>query len=53
MNTCADESCGDVFVDASRNRSRRYCSDTCANRLNVAAHRRRRREAEQTPTPVA
>jgi predicted RNA-binding Zn ribbon-like protein len=53
MNTCADDTCGDVFVDASRNHSRRYCSDTCANRLNVAAHRRRRRAAEQQPEPVA
>jgi len=43
MSTCADDRCGDVFVDASRNRSRRFCSDTCANRNNVAAHRARRR----------
>lgn len=43
MSACADDGCGDVFVDASRNRSRRFCSDTCANRNNVAAHRARRR----------
>jgi len=44
MSVCADETCGDVFVDASRNHSRRYCDpDTCGNRANVAAHRARRR----------
>ncbi len=41
LGTCASSRCGHVFIDASRNRSRRYCSDTCANRENVAAHRRR------------
>ncbi len=54
MSTCADETCGDVFVDASRNRSRRYCDpDTCGNRANVAAHRARRRaERMEHPEPV-
>jgi len=49
MSACADDRCGDVFVDASRNRSRRFCSETCANRNNVAAHRARRRAAATTP----
>lgn len=35
--------CRDVFVDTSRNHSRRYCSTTCSNRANVAAHRARKR----------
>lgn len=35
--------CQDVFVDTSRNHSRRYCSTTCSNRANVAAHRARKR----------
>ncbi len=44
LRTCASDTCSDVFVDASRNRSRRYCDpDTCANRINVAAHRARQR----------
>jgi predicted RNA-binding Zn ribbon-like protein len=30
-------------VDVSTNRSRRYCSDGCANRANVAAFRARLR----------
>ena len=52
MSTCADDRCGDVFVDTSRNRSRRFCSETCANRLNVAAHRARRRAQARSLDPV-
>src|SRR5262245_18354122 len=44
VSTCADERCRGVFLDTSRNRSRRYCSDRCATRANVASLRRRRRE---------
>lgn len=44
LKACAAPDCDDVFVDASRNRSRRYCDDrTCGNRLHVAAYRARRR----------
>jgi predicted RNA-binding Zn ribbon-like protein len=40
---CESPTCNDVFVDLSRNRSRRYCdSRTCGNRLHVAAYRARR-----------
>ncbi|NEE27579.1 CGNR zinc finger domain-containing protein, partial [Streptomyces sp. SID7982] len=36
-------------LDTSTNRSRRYCSDRCATRANVAAYRaRKREEAERT-----
>jgi predicted RNA-binding Zn ribbon-like protein len=46
IRTCASPSCRDVFVDFSRNRSRRYCdSRTCGNRLHVAAYRARRQGA--------
>lgn len=45
LRTCAAEDCNDVFVDTSRNRSRRYCSaETCGNRTHVAAYRARRRQ---------
>lgn len=40
---CRHERCIDVFVDTSPNRTRRYCSDGCSNRANVAAHRARKR----------
>jgi predicted RNA-binding Zn ribbon-like protein len=43
FGSCADPRCGSVFLDTSRNRSRRYCSDRCASRANVAAHRERQR----------
>ena len=45
FGTCGSSSCDDVFVDSSRNRSRRHCSDTCTTRENVAAHRARQRKA--------
>ena len=49
LKTCASDSCEDVFVDTSRNRSRRFCDpSTCGNRTNVAAFRARRRAASST-----
>ena len=42
---CAADGCSGVFIDTSRNTSRRYCSDRCATRENVAALRSRRRGA--------
>jgi predicted RNA-binding Zn ribbon-like protein len=46
LHTCESPSCREVFVDLSRNRSRRYCdSRTCGNRLHVAAYRARRNES--------
>lgn len=44
IGVCASVTCDDVFVDISRNRSRRHCSDTCTTRENVAAFRRRRKD---------
>ena len=41
---CAAAPCCCVFVDRSHNRSRRYCSTLCADRVAQAAYRRRRRE---------
>ena len=45
FGSCSSSTCDDVFVDTSRNRSRRHCSDTCTTRENVAAHRARQRRA--------
>ena len=42
---CAAAPCCCVYVDRSRNRSRRYCCGLCADRATQAAARRRRREA--------
>jgi predicted RNA-binding Zn ribbon-like protein len=41
MRACDADPCRDVFIDISRNRSRRFCSDRCANRYNVQAFRNR------------
>ena len=43
LRVCASDPCREIFLDVSRNRSRRYCSDRCANRHNVAAFRERQR----------
>lgn len=44
IHICAGDRCLDVFVDMSKNRSRRYCSPgICGNRASVAAYRRRAR----------
>jgi predicted RNA-binding Zn ribbon-like protein len=42
LRQCAADDCDDVLVDLSKNRSRRFCSLSCANRVNVAAYRQRR-----------
>lgn len=42
LRVCAASDCDDVVVDLSKNRSRRFCGLTCANRVNVAAYRSRR-----------
>ena len=43
LRVCDADDCDDVLVDLSKNRSRRYCSNTCGNRMNVAAFRARSR----------
>ena len=43
FGTCGSSTCDDAYIDTSRNRSRRHCSDTCATRENVAAYRARQR----------
>ncbi|GAB2739523.1 CGNR zinc finger domain-containing protein [Kitasatospora kifunensis] len=46
LRRCEAPDCARVFVDLSRNRSRRYCdSRTCGNRMHVAAYRARQRSA--------
>ena len=43
IGVCSAEGCDDVYVDTSRNASRRYCSNTCASRSTVAAYRARQK----------
>jgi CGNR zinc finger len=43
FGVCRAVGCECVYVDVSRNAQRRFCSDACANRTNVAAFRARAR----------
>jgi predicted RNA-binding Zn ribbon-like protein len=43
LQVCGAEDCWDVYLDLSKNRSRRFCGTSCGNRSNVAAYRARRR----------
>ena len=43
LRVCAADDCADVYVDGSKNRSRRFCSTRCSNRTNTAAFRERAR----------
>ncbi len=47
LGVCDASPCTDVFVDTSPNQSRRYCSDRCSSRANVAAYRARQKAAAQ------
>ncbi|MDF6018875.1 CGNR zinc finger domain-containing protein [Streptomyces sp. JH34] len=43
LGLCEAAPCRNAYLDTSTNRSRRYCSDRCATRANVAAYRARKR----------
>lgn len=45
INLCAATGCDHVVVDLTRNRSRRFCSVACTNRMAAAAYRARRKES--------
>lgn len=45
LGTCDGTDCELVWLDTSRNARRRFCSDRCATRTHVAAHRARRASA--------
>ncbi|MEO6827928.1 MAG: CGNR zinc finger domain-containing protein [Microbacteriaceae bacterium] len=46
LRSCASEDCCAVFIDLTRNRSKRYCDvGNCGNRANVAAYRARKAAA--------
>ncbi|QJD82686.1 CGNR zinc finger domain-containing protein [Cohnella herbarum] len=40
---CASASCQKAYIDTSKNKSKRYCSEACAHRESVAAFRKRQR----------
>ncbi|MDF5756484.1 CGNR zinc finger domain-containing protein [Spongiactinospora sp. TRM90649] len=43
LGLCRAAPCRRAFLDTSSNRSRRYCSERCSSRANVAAYRARKR----------
>lgn len=46
FRVCSGDGCDKVFIDVSKNASRRYCdSQTCGNRLHAARYRARRTNA--------
>jgi hypothetical protein len=45
VRVCSADDCRSVYVDYSRNKSKRYCdTGNCGNRMNVNAYRRRKAE---------
>lgn len=46
LRVCEADDCENVHVDLSRNRSRRFCSTTCGNRVAAAAYRERQAAKE-------
>lgn len=52
LGVCQAPDCDDVFVDTSSNQTRRYSSERCASRANVAAYRARQRSAMAAPATI-
>jgi predicted RNA-binding Zn ribbon-like protein len=51
VGQCADDRCGWLFLDTSRNRSRRWCSmEDCGNRAKVRRHYERKRAVRRRET---
>ena len=44
FGVCSADDCRDVFIDTSRNHSRKHCSDRCTNREGVRSFRKRASE---------
>jgi predicted RNA-binding Zn ribbon-like protein len=51
IRLCGAEPCREVFIDTTRNATRRYCSRRCANRVS-AAHFRARHAQRRTRAPA-
>ncbi len=48
LKVCQNKDCLWVFMDASRNRSRRWCEDTCGNLMKVRRYRDKHRKKTGT-----
>jgi predicted RNA-binding Zn ribbon-like protein len=53
VRECAGYDCGRLFMDGTKNRSRRWCDmRTCGNRAKSRRHHERRRAADRTRRPA-
>jgi predicted RNA-binding Zn ribbon-like protein len=43
LGVCSAPACDRVYVDGSKNGTRRFCSTRCQSRVKAAAHRSRTR----------
>jgi len=51
VEECADDRCGWLFLDVSRNRSRRWCAmEDCGNRAKARRHYKRKRAVRRRET---
>ena len=53
LRTCEAEDCTGLFVDLSRNGSKRFCSIRCGNRVNMIAFRERQAAADADDASAA
>ena len=53
LGICSADRCDRVFVDVSRNASKRFCSTACQNRAKAAAFRARHNARTRRPAPGA
>lgn len=52
LGVCGSPRCDRVYIDSSKNGSKRYCSSTCLSRTKVAAFRARRAVLLGRPAPA-
>jgi len=48
LKICQNKDCLWVFLDGSRNKSRRWCETTCGNLMKVRRFRQRRKRARKS-----
>ncbi len=51
LKSCGAIRCDRLFIDVTRNHSRRFCSTACQTRAKVAAHRQRK-QAQDGHSPI-
>ncbi len=51
LKGCANDTCGCLFFDQSKNRSKKWCEmETCGNAINARAYRQRHRHEPPAPS---